>query len=796
MTNKEELIMQEPFFIKKVAVLGAGVMGAQIAAHCVNAGIETLLYDLASKNGSANELVDKAIANLGKLKPAPLATAQTGSLLQARNYENNLSDLSSCDLVIEAIAERLDWKEDLYKRISPFLSEKAILVSNTSGLSINALCDVLPVQHRENFCGVHFFNPPRYMHLAELIPARTTSKLLLDNLETWLTSYLGKGVIRAKDTPNFIANRIGVFSLLTILHHTLAMEMDLDEVDALTGPLLGRPKSATYRTMDVVGLDTMKHVVNTMQEQLKNDPWHSIFKLPEWLNSLIQDGHLGQKTGQGIYRKNGKIIEVYDIKTGTYKPSKAVVSDELMQLMHQIDPVVRMKNLIASSNKQAKFLVACFRDLFHYCAYHLEEIADNVRDVDLAVRWGFGWTQGPFETWQLSDINQVMQLINDSIASDTAISNAKLPEWLTDLTAFYNPTGAYSPQMKEYQHRSSLPVYNRQFYPDRVLQEPVVKREVIYENEELCLVNLKDDVAVISFKSKSNTIGQAVLDGLEVAMDIAEKQLQGIIIYQQDAMNFSSGANLRGVSKLLQDGKVHALNDMIAQFQRVAMRLKYASIPVVAALRGRALGGGCELMMHCNHVVAAFESYPGLVEIGVGVIPAGGGCKEMALRAASKAHQADLMTFISPFFQQIATAQVAGSAIDALQMGYLRDTDTIVMNSDEVLYVALSKIKSLRASNYQPPLKRMFKIAGIEGHARIQAGLVNWLEGGFISQHDYFLANELAWVMCGGNLNQGTLVDEEWMLSLERETFVRLAETPLTQARINNLLETGKPLRN
>ncbi len=788
--------MQEPFYIKKVAVLGAGVMGAQIAAHCVNAGMETLLFDLAAKEGPANGIVDKAIANLGKLKPSPLATAQTSSLLQARNYEQHLVDLSSCDLVIEAIAERLDWKEDLYKKISPHLSSHSILVSNTSGLSINALCSVLPKQHHERFCGVHFFNPPRYMHLAELIPAKNTSKELLDNLETWLTRYLGKGVVRAKDTPNFIANRVGVFSLLTIVHHTMAMDMGIDEVDALTGSFLGRPKSATFRTMDVVGLDTMKHVVNTMQEQLKDDPWHSLFQLPEWLTHLINDGHLGQKTGQGLYRKNAKFIEVYDIKTKSYRQSEAQVNDELKAIMKNPDPVARMHSLITSSNKQAQFLAACFRDLFHYCAYHLEEIAENVRDVDLAIRWGFGWMQGPFETWQQSDLQQMVQVIDEAIQEKTALSSAKLPGWLSQLKAFYTEQGAYSPTHKEYQARSHLPVYQRQLFADRVLQEPTYRAATVYENEGIIMRHFKEDIAVVSFKSKANTIGQSVLDGLEKSIELAEKQFQGLIIHQNDSQNFSSGADLRGVSLLIKENKMQALEDMIAQFQQVAMRLKYSVIPTVAALRGRALGGGCELMLHCDAVVAAFESYPGLVELGVGVIPAGGGCKEMALRAASHSPQVDPMTYIQTYFQQIATAQVASSATEAMQMGYLRATDQCMMHTNEVLYTALVKIKSLQEANYLPPLVKRFKIAGMEGHARLQAGLVNWLEGGFISKHDYTLANELAYVLCGGDLNQGSLVDEQWMLKLEREAFIKLAKTELTQARINHLLETGKPLRN
>jgi len=781
---------------KKVAVLGAGVMGAQIAAQCVNAGFETLLFDMADLAGSANGLVDKAIANLGKQKPAPLATLQTAAFLQPRNYEQNLADLTSCDLIIEAIAERLDWKEDLYKRISPYLTDNSVLVSNTSGLSINSLCEVLPEVHRKNFCGVHFFNPPRYMHLAELIPAKTTENKLLDNLETWLTEYMGKGVIRAKDTPNFIANRIGVFSLVTTMYHAVAMDMGFDEVDALTGSLLGRPKSATYRTMDVVGLDAIQHVIHTMQQQLSNDPWHSYFKLPEWLIGLIKEGHLGQKSGQGIYRKNGKNIEVYDVKSGTYRTAKYEVSDEIKAIMSISDPVLRMQSLITSNNKQAQFLAACFRDLFHYCAFHLEEIADNVRDIDLAMRWGFGWMQGPFEIWQLADIQKITQFINQSIIKKSSLNAAKLPAWLATIKAFYTKEGAYSPQQNNYQPRRKLPVYERQYFPDTVLKESTYHAPVLYENEGVRLCHLQDDVAVVSFKSKANTLGQAVLDGLEAALEVAEKQCSGLIIYQHDAANFSSGADLRGVLQLIQENKMHDLDAMIAQFQHMVMRYKYSSIPTVAALRGRALGGGCELMMHCDSVIAAFESYPGLVEAGVGVIPAGGGCKEMAMRAANLAQPAELMTLIQIYFQQIATGQVAGSAAMAKQMGYLRSTDTYIMHADEVLYVALAQIKLMNTANYLPPLQKKFSVAGIEGKARLQAGLVNWLEGGFISQHDYFMANELANVLCGGNLNQGTLVDEAWMLKLEREAFITLAATPLTQARISYLLETGKPLRN
>jgi 3-hydroxyacyl-CoA dehydrogenase len=787
--------MSEPFRIRKVAVLGAGVMGAQIAAHCVNAGIETLLYDMAGKD-KPNALVDKAISHLGKLKPSPLAYPQLASCLQAKNYDENLADLLECDLVIEAIAERLDWKESLYKKISPYLNDHAILVSNTSGLSINTLCSVLPQSRHEQFCGVHFFNPPRYMHLAELIPAKSTSKKLLNQLETWLTSYLGKGVVIAKDTPNFVANRIGVFSLLITMHHAELLGLGLDEVDALTGGLLGRPKSATFRTMDVVGLDTMKHVVETMQEHLSQDPWHPLFKLPNWLEKMIAEGRLGQKTGEGIYRKQGKVIEVFDYQTGNYRTAEGRVSPELLSLMKEKDPAKRMVALADSHDKQAKFLVACYRDLFHYCAFHLDSIAHNVRDVDLAMRWGFGWQQGPFETWQYSGVMTMISLIDKNMAVDKLASQAKLPNWLNGDTVFYTKEGAFSPSTNGYAPRSDLPVYRRQFYPATLPGETGLKLEVLFENGGVALSRFKEDIAILSFKSKANTVNQEVLDGIEIAIDKAFQECQGVIVYQHNPDNFSSGADLRAVQALVQQKNIAGVDAMISQFQQQMMRIKYSPIPVVAALRGRALGGGCELMLHCGGVVAAFESYPGLVEVGAGLIPAGGGCKEMAMRAAQKAEQADLMTFIQPYFQQIAMATVAGSASDGVMRGYLRESDSWVMNSDEVLYAALAKVQSMLAANYTAPLKQTFKVAGREGHAKLMAGLTNWLAGGFISQHDYAIASQIGYVMCGGDVYQGELVDEDWLLKLERQAFVSLVETPLTQARIAHLLDSGKPLRN
>jgi len=781
--------MQEPLFIKKVAVLGAGVMGAQIAAHVVNAGIETRLFDLPGQDGDAYAVVNQGIKKLTKLKPSPLGTKQTAGLLLARQYETDLAELAECDLIIEAIAERLDWKEALYAKIAPYLHAKSMVVSNTSGLSINALAAIFPEAQRARFCGVHFFNPPRYMHLAELIPAEETSPELLDQLETWLTSRLGKGVVRAKDTPNFIANRIGVFSLLATLHHAERLGLGLEEVDALTGGLLGRPKSATFRTMDVVGLDTLQHVIHTMTEGLKDDPWHAYFKLPAWLSTLIEAGHLGQKTGQGIYRKRGKSIEVYDVASGDYRPSERGVSDEVKAVFKVSDPKARLAQLLALDSPQAELLRSCFRDLFHYSAFHLEAIASNVRDVDSALRFGFGWQQGPFETWQAFGVADTFSWLQESIKANASMSNASLPDWLfKDGFEFYCEGKAFSPGLFEYQGRSNLPVYKRQIFP--------TQQDVLFENEGVCLSHLKDDVGVLSFKTKSNTISQAVLDGLFEAVAIAETRCQGMIVYQKNAGNFSSGADLSGVAAFLEAGKIDALAAMVHDFQDVLMRVKYSTIPVVSALRGRALGGGCELLMQSDAVVAAFESYPGLVEAGVGLIPAGGGSKEFARRAAEQTVGRDIMPRLQPYFQQAAMATVAGSAAEAQQFGFLKTTDTWVMHADEVLFAALARVKSMQAANYTPPIPTRFKVAGRAGTAQLKAFVVNMQEGGFISAHDAFLASELAYVMCGGDVDAGTEVDEAWVLRLEHAAFMRLAETPLTQARIKHILTTGKPLRN
>ncbi len=790
--------MSQKPLVRRAAVLGAGVMGAQIAAHLTNAGVDTVLFDLAAKEGDPNGIVVKALGNLGKLSPAPLASKSLGEAITPGNYDSSLEQLRDCDLIIEAIAERMDWKQDLYKKIAPFVPANAILASNTSGLGINKLSEVLPEELRHRFCGVHFFNPPRYMHLAELIPANTTDATVLESLETFLTTTMGKGVVYAKDTPNFIGNRIGVFSILSTIHHTAAFGLGFDEVDSLTGPLVGRPKSATYRTSDVVGLDTMAHVIKTMGDTLPDDPWHTYFNAPVWLTALIGKGALGQKTGAGIFRKVGKDIVVIDLEKQDYRPADRSAAPEVVEILKIKNPAEKFARLRESAHPHAQFLWATFRDLFHYSAYHLADIADTARDVDLAIRWGYGWSLGPFETWQAAGWKQVAQWIADDIAAGKTMSQAPLPAWVLDgREGVHAADGSFSPAKGTNLPRSALAVYKRQRFPDPVLGERFPPGETVFENDGVRLWHDGDGIAIASFKTKMQTVNDHVLNGLQEAIGIAERDFRGMVIWQPKEP-FSAGADLSGALGLLQAGDVKGFEAMVANFQATSQRIKYSLVPVVAAVRGLALGGGCEFQMHAARTVAHLESYIGLVEAGVGLLPAGGGLKEFAVRAAQAAGPGgDVFAQLKPVFEAVAMAKVSTSAVEAKELGLLRQNDIVAFHAHELLHIAKQQALGMAETGYRPPMPaRRIAVAGDVGIATFKMMLANMLEGRFISEHDAEIATRVATVMCGGNIDRGALVDEEWLIRLEREHFVALAQMPKTQARIMHMLQTGKPLRN
>jgi 3-hydroxyacyl-CoA dehydrogenase len=801
-SDKEDSLSN--FIVRKAAVLGAGVMGAQIAAHLANAEVPVVLFDLPAREGDPNGIVNKAIDALRKLEPSPLATKDRVSYIDAANYSQHLDQLKDCDLIIEAIAEKMAWKDDLYRQISPFVAPHAIIASNTSGLSINRLSEALPAALRSRFCGIHFFNPPRYMHLVELIATRSTDPALLDNLESWLVSRLGKGIVRALDTPNFVANRVGVFSMLAVMHHTQRFGLGFDVVDALTGPIIGRPKSATYRTADVVGLDTLAHVVKTMQDTLPEDPWYAYYSVPDWLAALIGKGALGQKTRCGIFRKDGRAIKVLDLASQDYRESAGDIDPTVLAILKNRHPAEKFAQLRASEHPQAQFLWAIFRDIFHYAAFHLADIADNARDLDFAMRWGFGWSQGPFESWQAAGWREIAEAVKADIDADRAMSPAPLPSWVFGRVAdagVHGPQGSYSASTDTYRPRSALPVYQRQIFPERVLGEKAASGQTIWENDGVRLWTLPQvdaEIAIASVKSRNHTLGREVIVGLQEAVARAEAEFKGLVLWHEAP--FAFGANLKEVAEAIAGGEFELLEKYVGEFQNASMCLKYAQVPVVAAVQGMALGGGCEFLMHAAKRVIALESYIGLVEAGVGLIPAGGGCKEFAIRAAQHAAKTggnDPFEFIQPVFMTIAMATVSKSGAQAKELGFAVESDKIVFNANELLYVALREARGLAEAGYAPRLSpRAIKVAGRTGIANCEMMLANMKEGGMISAHDYVVAKAAATALCGGDIETGSLVDEPWLLSVERKLFVELLKNPKTQQRIQHMLETGKPLRN
>ena len=790
------------FNVRKVAVLGAGVMGAQIAAHLVNLRVPVLLFDLAAKEGPKNSIVLKALDGLKKLKPSPIGVASDLALIQPANYEENLDLLAGCDLVIEAIAERLDWKRDLYTLVAPHIAAHAIVASNTSGLSITALSAVMPEALKPRFCGIHFFNPPRYMQLVELIPTAGTDPAILDQLETFVTRGLGKSVVRAKDTPNFVANRIGTAGMLATFVEADRFGLAYDVVDDLTGKKLGRASSGTFRTADVVGLDTLAHVVKTLQDKLQDDPFHASYATPAALAALIAAGALGQKAKAGFFKKVGKDVLRFDPAKGDYVPAGGK-ADALIDRILKKPAAERLKLLRESSNPQAQFLWAILRNGFHYAAVHLSEVADSARDVDLAMRWGFGMKQGVFELWQEAGWQQVAAWVKEDIDAGKALCNAPLPDWVFDgRTGVHTPEGSWSAALGKTIPRSTLPVYARQRFPEMLLgegaQSAINAGTEIYKNDEIRLWTLDGEVLIASITSKMHLIGPGVMEGLLKAVELAESGYDGLVIWSPDEP-FSAGANLEAMLPTFMKLGAKGIEPEIKKLQDALLRMRYAAVPTVAAMRGLALGGGCEIALHCAKRVAHLECYVGLVEVGVGLIPGGGGLTYIARRAAENAAAAnstDLLAFVKDGFQAAATAKVGTSALESRQIGYLLDSDVVVAHKDELLFVAIAQVKAMAASNWRAPIKPLFSVAGRSGIATIKAQLVGMRDGQFISAHDFHIASLIADVVCGGEVEGGSLVSEEYLMALERKHFCSLLEHPKSQERIMGLLQTGKPVRN
>ncbi len=802
----------------KIAVLGSGTMGGQIAAHFANLGFETLMFD------TSEEALSKSIVMMKKLKPTPFASPSVPGLIKTSTYEN-LDALSSCDFIIESIVENLDIKKKLFKQIAPHVNDNAVLVTNTSGLSIQQIAESSPEKLRSRIFGVHFFNPPRYLPLVELIRTSYSDENLLMKAEGFITSALGKEVVYAKDSPAFVANRIGVFSFMAVLKHAENFNIAADTVDALTGKRIGRPASATFRTLDVVGLDVMANVVKNIYENAKDDPWIELFKLPDWIGDLIEKGSLGSKTRRGIYEKIGKDIHVFDPKKGEYRLSDKTISSKVKKILKDSGSIENaLLELSKSDDPQAQFLWSVHRDVFHYTAFHLEHVAETARCVDLALKSGFAWQKGIFEQVQITGWSQVRELLNKDIKEGKTLSSQALPEWVMDQSFVYSDEGAFDPNKNQFIPRSSHPVYERHLNKALLNGEKQNQLDILIDGESTKLIDIGNGIASVSFKTKMNVLSSSVLTELPECLDYLENNGFHALIFRQEQEHFCAGANLYEVisavklgllekdpgmaskakkkafevmhPELPKLGKLYSIKKTVRMLQDLLMRLKHGKILTIAAVDGLALGGGCELLLHCNKVVASMNSYIGLVEVGIGALPAGCGSKEMALRAYLNKESDDIFPLLSKHFEQIAMAKVSASALEAREMGYLTSEDVIIANPNELLYVAKHQALAMLESGFRPPLDDTFKVVGKAGHANIMAQVANLFEGSFMSEHDRYCISSLAKVMTGSLVEENTVVNSKMILDLERKYFVELLGTKKTQDRIEFMLRNSKPLRN
>lgn len=789
--------------IARVAVMGAGVMGAQLAAHLINQDVPVFLYDLPEPEGR-NRRAEQAISRLMEMKPAPLADRSRAALIRTCNTEDDLAQLESCDLVIEAIGERLDWKESLFQLMLPHLKPEAWLVSNTSGLSLTAMGETLPPARRGRFCGLHFFNPPRYMTLVELIRTPWTDEQALPALASFVTSRLGKNIVSALDTPNFVANRIGVAATVLAFHHAQRLGLSCAVVDDLTGPRLGRPRSATYRTADVVGLDILAHVIETNHSQATQDPFHRYFAPDPVIQQLLSLGALGAKSGQGFYRKDGQTILQWDSSTAQYKPIGDRAHVDVCRCL-DAPPQERLARLRQLDHPEAEFLWAIHRDLFHYCALHLATVSPSAREMDLALRWGFGWALGPLETWQLSGWQAVAQWIEEDRRQQRTLIDLPLPDWALDPTrcGVHGTLGSWSAQQGQEVQAPATSWSQRQYFPVALLGSssitPKHAGKTLRESAAARLWTMDDEILIFTLRTKMNILSESALAALDEALTLASQDYRALVLWGPGP-HFSAGGDLAGFIDTYVKRGMNGLSQSQARFQQVVQRLRHCPIPTVAALQGYVLGGGCEIALHCDRRVAHTESYLGLVEVNVGLFPGAGGVSEMARRAGQRAQAAGTPLLVADYVKEDVThmmrSEVSGSAQEARQWGWLDEGDVIVPHAEELLHVALSQAKALMETAYVAPLETLFPIAGTEGRAQLLGALTNAHQGGLLSDHDLLIGRTLATVVSGGPLPAGTLVPVTYLLALEREHFGPLLATAKSQERIQTLLESGKAVRN
>ena len=757
--------------IRTAAVLGAGTMGAQVAAHLANAGIPVRLLDIS--DGVARDGLNRARA----ARPDPFFTADAARLITTGGFDDDLPSLATVDWIIEAVVERLDVKRTLLARIDAMSGLKAIVSSNTSGIPVAALAQGRSDRFRQRFLGTHFFNPPRYLHLLELIPTADTQPAILDAVGHFADHHLGKGVVIAKDSPNFIANHLGLFGAIRAIG-ALDQGFTIDEVDIITGPAIGRPKSATFRTMDIAGLDVLADVMRNLAERLETHAVSGAFAVPPLVSKLVERGWIGSKTGQGFYKKSGDEILTLDPPTMDYRPrqSPRLASIEAARNMER--PADRIRFLFLAQDRAGQFLRDTLGELMLYAARVTPDIAYSIDDVDRAMRWGFGWELGPFETWDAIGVARVIE----------ACGATDLPPLAIEALA----RGAFRPADAASTPRQVAPASAEM----EVLRTARAAGKVVRSNAACSLVDLGDDVVAVEFHSKMNAIGGDTIEMLEAAVRDAGSRYRAIVV-GNEGLNFSAGANLMLLLLESQDGNWDEVDLMVRGFQRATMALKYADVPVIVSPSGLALGGGCEICLHSERVVAAAETYMGLVEAGVGLIPAGGGTKEMLVRAmAVCGDRDDPLPHVQRVFETIGFAKVSTSADDARRLGYLRTVDSVIANRDRLIGEA-KRVALARASGYvrpQPPAA--IRVGGETVQAALKLGVYLAWRAGRISDHDALIGRTLASILSGGSLAYLGAISEAQLLDLEREAFLRLCGERKTQERIAHTLKTGKPLRN
>ena len=792
--------------INKIAIIGSGIMGSGIACHFANIGVKVLLLDiipneLNDKEKSLglsledkavrNRIVNNSLKNAFKSKPSPIYSQKFSNRISTGNIEDNLHKIKDVDWIMEVVVEKLDVKKKVFDKIEKYRSKGTIISSNTSGIPIKFMSEGRSEDFQRHFCGTHFFNPARYLKLFEIIPGPKTDNNVINFLNIYSEKFLGKTPVIAKDTPAFIGNRIGIFGIQSLFHIVQSLNLSIEEVDKLTGPVIGRPKSATFRTVDVVGLDTLVHVANGIYKNCPNDEAHNLFKLPDFISKMLENKWLGSKSGQGFYKKEGKKINVLDLKTLEYKDKKRVRFETLEQTKSIENIIDRFKILVNGKDKAGEFYRKNFAAMFAYVSNRIPEISDDLYKIDDAMKAGFGWEHGPFKIWDAVGVSFGLDLIKKE-----GLSAAK---WVSDMIDndidnFYSIKDGIS-FFYNLSDKKHVKIPGQDAF---IILDNIRESKEVFKNSGVVIEDLGDGILNCEFRSKMNTIGGDVLNGLNKAVDLAEKNYQGLVIGNQGA-NFSVGANIGMIFMMAVEQEYDELNAAIKYFQDTMMRMRYSSIPTVAAPHGMTLGGGCELSMHADMIVAASETYIGLVEFGVGLIPGGGGSKEMAMRASDSFQKNDVeLNILQEYFLTIGMAKVSTSGYEAFDLGILqKGKDKIIVNKDRQLATAKAYAKLMNYQGYTKPIKRSdIKVLGKQALGMFLVGTDSMQASKYISQHDQKIANKLAYVMAGGDLSEPSMVSEQYLLDIEREAFLSLCTERKTLERIQHMLKTGKPLRN